>query len=103
MSCRGARLESRSIRSRRQIGAEGGLRGELLREQAGVLLRPARMTAGLGVSDFGQRQQRLHHQALGRGLVAAGAVCPPPLDRELRERHDRERAPERRASGTAAT
>ena len=40
-------------------------------EQARVLLRAPRVTAGLGIADLGQRQQRLHHQTLrGRLLLA---------------------------------
>ena len=74
-----------------EMGAEIGLSGELRCEQARVLLRPSRMTARLGVANFRQRQQCLHHKSLCRGFLPVGGVCAAAQDRERRQRHHRQR------------
>ena len=70
--------------------AEPGFRRQLLREHARVGLRPARVLARLRVPDFGERQQRLHHQALRRHLLLAGLIGALPLAREASDGHRRE-------------
>ena len=88
---------------RRQVLVEFGMSGELLGEEPDVLLGSARMTAGLGVPGLGQRQQRLHHQALRVGFLASGRVGPPALDGELARAVMTARvAHYARSSGTAA-
>ena len=49
------------------------------------------MKPGLGISDFGERQECLDHQALRVGFIATRALRSPPLDREFRQRHHGER------------
>jgi hypothetical protein len=67
------------------------MRRQLLGQELRVQLRPTRVTTRLRISDFGQRQQRLYHQALRRRFLLSGELGPLTFDCDPGSRHDGER------------
>ena len=104
MSCSGARRCEQIDALGRQVVVVIGMVRELLREDSRVLLRATGMLSRLCVLDLGQRQQRLHHQPLGRVFLDAGeyprdGARASALPRSRRRVRPRDRASERAAKG----